>query len=93
MEWPDGSTAEVVGIGPNTFFYVEDGEDAAEWSCASDKIHHYKPTVKDVLDELVDKASSIAHAHAENDMGGKEMMDALQGLVAEFAAKFQLKED
>ena len=52
MEWPDGSTAEVVGIGPDTFFYVEDGEDAAEWSCASDKIHYHAPTVKDVLREF-----------------------------------------
>ena len=37
MEWPDCSTAEVVGVGDGTFFYVEGGEDAAEWSCASSR--------------------------------------------------------
>lgn len=53
MEWPDCSTAEVVGIGNDTFFYVEEGDDAAEWSCANDKLHHHAPTVEDVLRELV----------------------------------------
>ena len=55
MEWPDCSTAVVVGVGDGTFFYVEDGEDAAEWSCASDKIHHRAPTVEDVLAEFAAK--------------------------------------
>ena len=55
MEWPDCSTAEVVGIGDGTFFYVEEDEYAAEWTAASDKIHHHAPTVEDVLREFAAK--------------------------------------
>ena len=78
MEWPDGSIAEVVGIGPDTFFYVENGEDAAEWSCASDKIHHHEPTVEDVLREF---AFQIGQSATDDD------------IVAEYAAKLRLVGD
>ncbi|MBR3313872.1 MAG: hypothetical protein IKG18_07010 [Atopobiaceae bacterium] len=78
MEWPDCSTAEVVGIGDGTFFYVEDGEDAAEWSSASDKIHHHAPTVEDVLREFLDNFHDASCIEAEADV------------VAEYAAKLRL---
>ena len=89
MEWPDSSTAEVVGIGNDTFFYVEDGEDAAEWSCASDKIHHHAPTVEDVLLDackayhglMIESMSDVAHD-----------MPAPLEVIAEYAAKLRLAE-
>ena len=80
MEWPDCSTAEVVGIGDGTFFYVEDGEDAADWSCASDKIHHHAPTVEDVLREFAKRWDDPAH-YAKGE------------LVEAFAAKLRLAGD
>ena len=78
MEWPDHSTAEVVGIGDGTFFYVEDGEDAAEWSCASDNIHHHAPTVEDVLREFFSRYVTTKP---------KEEDDAI---IAEYAARLRL---
>lgn len=80
MEWPDTSTAEVVGIGDGTFFYVEDGEDAAEWSCANDKIHYHAPTVEDVLREFVD-ALDI------------DRCEDFNATIAEFAAKLRMAGD
>ena len=81
MEWPDCSTAEVVGIGNDTFFYVEDGEDAAEWSCASDKIHHHAPTVEDVLREF----------WSDVDLAVADCGDP-SSIIAEYAAKLRLAE-
>ena len=81
MEWPDCSTAEVVGIGNDTFFYVEDGEDAAEWSCASDKIHHHAPTVEDVLREFALACEDAGNAGPE-----------VERIAAEYAAKLRLAE-
>ena len=41
MEWPTtGETFEVVGVGDGTLFYVEDGEERADWTGASTKRHH-----------------------------------------------------
>lgn len=80
MEWPDTSTAEVVGIGDGTFFYVEDGEDAADWSSASDKIHHHAPTVEDVLREFADRVCNSGH------QWGLDAADT----IAEYAAKLRL---
>ena len=82
MEWPDCSTAEVVGIGDGTFFYVEDGEDAADWSCASDKIHHHAPTVEDVLREFTDAVLEWA---------GKSGTVAEVGTWSDVAAKYAAK--
>ena len=81
MEWPDCSTAEVVGIGDGTFFYIEDGEDAAEWSCAGDKIHHHAPTVEDVLREFVARTQMLGCVEDE------------YALVAEYATKLRLAGD
>ena len=39
MEWPDGSTAEVIGIGNGVFFYKDDELDAADWSSVEGKRH------------------------------------------------------
>ena len=91
MEWPDHSTAEVVGIGDGTFFYVEDGEDAAEWSCASDNIHHHAPTVEDVLREFAHVGIRIAAKHGIK--AGEIDFYADEEAIAEYAAKLRLAGD
>lgn len=93
MEWPDGSTAEVVGIGPDTFFYVEDGEDAAEWSCASDKIHHHAPTVEDVLREFAQEMNENLGMYTGEAIDADEWRDADAKTVEKFAVKLRLAND
>lgn len=53
MEWPDTTTAEVVGVGNGTFFYVEVGENVVEWARTCDKIHHVQESVEDTLRDVV----------------------------------------
>ena len=53
MEWPDGKTFEVVGIGDGVLFYAEDEDGPADWTGATTKRHHHVPTVEDVLEELL----------------------------------------
>lgn len=56
MEWPTtGETFEVVGIGDGVLFYVDDGEEKADWTGASTKHHHHVQTVEDVLREFAEK--------------------------------------
>lgn len=53
MEWPDGQTFEVVGIGDGTLFYVEDG--LAEWTGASTKFRHHQPdTWERIIEDALD---------------------------------------
>ncbi len=81
MEWPTtNETFEVVGIGDGTLFYVEDGNEKADWTGASTKRHYHAPTVEDVLREFMDV------------MLGTPSKDAA-ARIAEYAAKLQLKED
>lgn len=57
MEWSDGKTFEVVGIGDGTLFYVEtdeNGSSSIEWTSCNLKRHHNAPTtVESVLREFV----------------------------------------
>lgn len=57
MEWSDGKTFEVVGIGDGTLFYVEtdeNGSSSIEWtSCNLKRHHNHAPTVESVLREFV----------------------------------------
>ena len=78
MEWPDCYTAEVVGIGDDRFFYVDD---CLMYAWTNDKIHHHAPTVEDVLR---DYASRILIAGC---------IDEEDELVAEYAAKLRLAGD
>lgn len=79
MEWPDGKTFEVVGIGDGTLFYVEGDDDAlADWTGASTKRHHHAPTVEDVLREMLDAWGELP-SNATN-----------EAIVAEYAAKLRL---
>lgn len=78
MEWPDGETFEVIGIGDDLLFYVEGNDDViADWTIASTK-HHHGATVEDVLR---DYASRILIA---------DCIDDEDKLVAEYAAKLRL---
>ena len=53
MEWPDGETFDVIGIGDGVLFYTEsECGGPAEWTGASNKRHHHAPTVEDVLTEF-----------------------------------------
>lgn len=82
MEWPDTSTAEVVGVYENGFFYVEGEDDiAAEWTTAYNKIHHAHETVEDVLREF-------ALAVCKDDA-----LTIRKGVVEEFAKRLTLAGD
>ena len=81
MEWPDTTTAEVVGVGNGTFFYVEVGENVVEWARTCDKIHHVQESVEDTLREFVNEFN-------RDDM---ELCD--EEIIEYFAAKLRLADD
>lgn len=60
MEWLDGDTFEVVGIGGETLFYAEN--DSVDWTRVKGKRHHHEPTVEDVLRELMAEVSGPCYA-------------------------------
>ena len=81
MEWPDGKTFDVIGIGEGGLFYPESECDGpAEWTGASTKRHHYAPTVEDVLREMLDAWGELP-SNASN-----------EAIIAEYAAKLRLAE-
>lgn len=49
MEWPDGETFEVIGIGGNTLFFIKDG--LAEWVDARNKRHHNPDTWERIIED------------------------------------------
>jgi len=58
MEWPDGSTFDVVGISANTLFYVEhDFDDSAQWTAAHNKRHHQP----DSWERIIEDAANYEH--------------------------------
>lgn len=81
MEWPDGETFEVAGIGGETLFYIGNN-DECEWTSIDCKRHHHAPTVEDVLREFADRVCNSGH------QWGLDAADT----IAEYAAKLQLKE-
>ena len=78
MEWPDCYTAEVVGIGDDRFFYVDD---CLMYAWTNDKIHHHAPTVEDVLRDYASRILIVGCIDEEDE------------LVAEYAAKLRLAGD
>lgn len=61
MEWPDGSTFDVVGISANTLFYVErDFDDSAQWTAAHDKRHRKPDSWERIILDAVN-VESLAH--------------------------------
>ena len=77
MEWPDGSTAEVVGIGLDTFFYVEDGNDKADWTVASTKRHHAPDTWERIIEDARTCTGSAGNYTSVPSMRWTSEMDAL----------------
>lgn len=67
MEWPDGSTFDVVGISANTLFYVErDFDDSAQWTAAHNKRHHQPDTWERIIEDAVnDEAGVWFHTASE----------------------------
>jgi hypothetical protein len=54
MEWPTtNETFEVVGIGDGTLFYVEDGNEKADWTGASTKRHHEPDTWERIIEDAI----------------------------------------
>ena len=82
MEWVDGETFEVVGIGDGVLYYVEDGGALANWTLAESKIHHRVPTVEDVLREFADEV----YADADNEIRDRDF------LCAKYAKRLTLAE-
>jgi len=62
MEWYDGETFEVVGIGDGVLFYVKDGHEQADWTGASTKRHHQPDTWERILHD------AMAYAELPTDM-------------------------
>jgi hypothetical protein len=77
MEWPDGSTAEVVGIGLDTFFYVEDGNDKADWTRAGDKRHHAPDTWERIIEDARTCTGSAGNYTSVPSMRWTSEVDAL----------------
>ena len=89
MEWPNGETFEVVGIGDGTLFYVEgDGDALADWTGASTKRHYHAPTVEDVVTDLCEHVWETAL------LGGTWSDSPVESYIADFAKRLRLaKED
>jgi hypothetical protein len=77
MEWPDGSTAEVVGIGDGTLFYVEDGNDKADWTRAGDKRHHAPDTWERIIEDARTCTGSAGNYTSVPSMRWTSEVDAL----------------
>lgn len=54
LEWSDGETFRVEGIGGETLFYIGNNNEC-EWTSIDLKHHHHAPTVEDVLREFAAK--------------------------------------
>lgn len=81
MEWPYGNGEFIVeGIGGNTLFYIDKDSNECEWTAAGDKRHHYKPTVEDVLQEMLEQAVGYSDAHTTVALNA----------IAEYSAKLRL---
>lgn len=81
VEWVDEPhhPITVVGVGKNTLFYIDDDANVL-WTMAITKRHHAK-TIEEVLDELLQRFAEDGYDGCTAD------------LVAEYAAKLQLREE
>lgn len=81
VEWVDDphQSIEVVGVGKKTLFYVDDDANVM-WTMAKTKRRHVK-TIEEVLDELLQRFAEDGYDGCTAD------------LVAEYAAKLQLREE
>ena len=94
MEWPTtGETFEVVGIGDGTLFYVEDGNECADWTGASTKRHHHEQTVEDVLREMHAELDEVTALYVGEAIDSDERDRDEARIFAEYAAKLRLAGD
>ena len=97
MEWSDGGTFEVVGIGNGgTLYYLDtydDGTVGVEWTAAGDKRHHHAPTVEDVLTEFAQEMNENLGMYTGEAIDADEWRKADERTIAEYAAKLRLVGD
>lgn len=91
VEWCDGMTAEVIAVGENTLYYVDDEEDEVGWTRADTNRHHHGPTVKSVLAEFAERLYKKPLFFNKDSVFFDE--GHVREIVDEFAEKFQLADD
>ena len=93
MEWSDGETFEVVGIGDTgTLYYLEtrdDGTVGIEWTSTECKRHN-APTVEDVLREFAQEMNENLGMYTGEAIDADEWRKADERTIAEFAARLRL---
>ena len=79
MEWLDGSTAEVIGVGNGVFFYKDDESDGADWSSSENK-HHVKP---DSWESIIQDAVKLGYADYPTTGYEAELVERCKRLAGE----------
>ena len=77
MEWYDGETFEVVGIGGGVLFYVKDGHEQADWTGASTKRHHAPDTWERIIEDARTCTGSAGNYTSVPSMRWTNEVDAL----------------
>lgn len=68
MEWPDGKTFEVIGIGDGVLFYTEHECDGpAEWTGASTKRHHQPDTWESIIEDAIGLGGDGCYSNIDTD--------------------------
>lgn len=76
MEWPDGSTFDVVGISANTLFYVEhDFDDSAQWTAAHNKRHHQPDSWERIIQDAIAEGFERTDVSAPCEVGNDELVE------------------
>lgn len=78
LEWSDGETFRVEGIGGETLFYIGNNNEC-EWTSIDLKHHHHAPTVEGLLREYAIKCEEAGNSGPE-----------VKRLAAEYAARLML---
>lgn len=93
MEWPDGKTFEVVGIGDGTLFYIAYENGHADWTGATTKRHYREPTVEDVLREFSNEMTENLALYSGEAIDTDEWVKADEKAIAKYATKLRLAKD
>lgn len=82
MEWPDGSTFDVVGISANTLFYVEhDFDDSAQWTAAHNKRHHQPDSWERIIHDAIAEGFERTDVSAPCEVGNDELVERCRRLA------------
>lgn len=92
---PDGNVVEVVGIGGDWLYYCVASVAITAFyrTRAHDKRHYKQPTVEDVLWDMHVKLDEVAALHADEPTDSDERERDVERILAEHAAKLQLRGD